>query len=331
MNELQVSSVGDQTIIAVDSEGVEFSVKIDDATLARLKRSASDTPERKVSPRDIQAHLRSGLSLAEVSALTGATAEQVERYAAPILAERDYVITTAQTLPAFGHVDNTHDNTTFGDLISQRLELVDARDVVWTAWKEDSGQWVVKVLFTTSGAERDARWFVDTKRQTVVPKNEEATRLSHAGTFDTSTLVPSLRAVGPSVSVSSQSDNESSSGTLNAETQELPLFMEPPEATEVTASNNTEDLLEALRRRRRESDGAPAWLRDDVSARTAPVEEIFQDSLDVPSGLLDSSEIQDHDSGTVFPLNTGSHKRNRPAMPTWDDIVSETKSDDDLL
>ncbi len=331
MNELHVSSVDANIIIAVDSEGEEFRLPVDEATLARLKRNTSSDSTPKASPREIQTHLRAGLSPIEVSALIGATSEQIERYAAPILAEREYVISTAQTLPAFLHVESTGDQTLFGPLIDERLGFVDARDMTWTAWKNEGGEWILKLTFMASGAERDARWVFDAKRQSVTPHNDEAARLSHPGTFDSSALVPSLRAVTGSIPIVSIADSEVPTQAFEEEPDPAPLFVERQEPSVAPASNNTANLLEALRKRRRESDSAPAWLRDDISARTAPVEEIFQDSLDLPSGLLDSSEVEQTDSGAVFPLNTGSHKRNRPAMPSWDEIVSETKSEDDLL
>ncbi len=332
MNELHVSSVDANTIIAVDGEGEEFRVPVDEATLARLKRNTSSESGPRVSPREIQTQLRSGLSAAEVSALTGASLEQIERYAAPILAEREYVVTAAQTFPAFSHIEHTQDATLFGELIDERLALVDAREVSWTAWKNDGGEWILKLTFVSSGAERDARWTFDGKRQSVNPHNDEAARLSHAGTFDTSALVPSLRAVTGSIPIVS----ETPATAVLFDIDEGAEILTDSVATDSSAgeeghTGSTEDLLEALRRRRRESESAPAWLREDVAARTAPVEEIFQDSLDVSDGLFDSAEFDQSDSGSVFPLNTSSHKRNRPAMPSWEEIVSETKSDDDLL
>ncbi len=341
MHELEISSVDKQSIIAVDDSGAEYRVDIDDASLARLKRAASAS-DAKVSPREIQTLLRSGLSDAEVAAMTGATAEQVERYAGPVLAEREYVVNTSMTLPAFAHIDTSEDTTTFSDLVTDRLDAVDARDREWTAWKDDTGRWLLKLVFVVSGADRDARWIFDGKRQTVTPHNDEAKRLSAPGSFDTGGLIPALRAV-PERAAATELTTEATIPEINTAEGNTPLLVESSEAVvtpisanalfdleETPASNTTEDLLEALRKRRHAADKPPAWLRDDVSSRTAPVDELFQDSLDIPLDNLDTPD----DSLPLTPppmTSTGGHKRSRPTLPSWDEIVSETKSDDDLI
>lgn len=322
VQDLIISSVDNSTVVAVNDDGVEFRIPIDEATLARLKRTAAAN-EVRVSPRDIQAQLRLGLSTAEVAALTGATVEHVERYAGPIVAERDYVVSTAQATPAFEHIDTAEDSTSFGDLIASRLELVDARNVMWTAWKNEDGVWVVKLTFSVADIERDARWEFDLKRSHIAPASDEAQRLSASGTFEP-VGVPALRAVDRPALVEVLTEIAPvEDATLTA--SDLP----PLDEIDMTAPA-AEDVLDALRRRRRESEDAPAWLRDDVSARTAPVAEIFEDSLDIP---LDNFETDGLDDDLhVFPTSdTGGHKRKRPAMPSWNDIVSDTRADDELI
>jgi hypothetical protein len=66
MPDLEISAVDKMTIVALDESGTEYRVTVDEATLARLKRSATSASEARVSPREIQTLLRSGLSNAEV-------------------------------------------------------------------------------------------------------------------------------------------------------------------------------------------------------------------------------------------------------------------------
>ena len=330
MNELEISSIEKTTIIALDASGNEYRIDVDETSLARLKRGSTPPQDNRVSPREIQSLLRSGLSHDEVIAMTGATTEQIERYATPVLAEREYVVTTSQTLPAFGHDSSSEDERTFGELIGERLEIADARDSEWTAWKSEDGKWFVKLTFTVNGVDRDARWVFDGKRSTLTPHNDEASRMSHPGKFE-KPEAPSLRVVPDQVSVSdiTSTQSEQSIVELNTPGETTPLLIDT-ETNAVVTNIDSEDLLEALRRRRGNADDAPAWLREDVSARTAPVEELFQDSLDI--SLDDTGDNVSIPHSPVFPLSTtGGHKRNRPTMPKWDEIVSETKSDDDLI
>ncbi|MDO5683711.1 MAG: septation protein SepH, partial [Propionibacteriaceae bacterium] len=48
-------------------------------------------------PREIQARIRAGESLEEVARLSGASADRIERFATPVLAEREYVTGVALT------------------------------------------------------------------------------------------------------------------------------------------------------------------------------------------------------------------------------------------
>ena len=329
MSELEISAVDKMTIVAQDESGTEYRVTVDEATLARLKRSATSANEARVSPREIQTLLRSGLSNAEVGQMIGATQDQVEKYAGPILAEREYVVTTAQTLPAFAHVETSSDESLFGQIITERLDSVDARDRAWTSWKDDDSRWILKLSFTVSGAERDARWNFDPKRAHVLPLNDEAQKLSSPGVFQNS-FTPTLRAVPEQASVDALSSALSEvpvPEVIDGSTS-TSVFVEETDA--VVTNIDPENVLEALRKRRNSSEDAPAWLREDVAARTAPVEELFQDSLDID--IDDTDENEQLSSAPVFPLSsTGGQKRNRPQMPKWNDIVSETKSDDDLI
>ena len=51
-----------------------------------------DTP---LSPRDIQTRIRAGESLEDLVAGSGMAAERIERFAAPVLAEREHLALTA--------------------------------------------------------------------------------------------------------------------------------------------------------------------------------------------------------------------------------------------
>ena len=96
---------------------------------AGLPRASRRAAPVAMSPRDIQARIRSGSTAAEVAAACGMPLEKVERYEGPVLAERAYVAQQAQKVevasPAPGHDvyrsafgDNP---ATLGDMVAHRL------------------------------------------------------------------------------------------------------------------------------------------------------------------------------------------------------------------
>jgi hypothetical protein len=84
----------------------------------------------------------------------------------------------------------------------------------------------------------------------------------------------------------------------------------------------TADLMAALRKRRSENQDAPSWLAEAASAE-AP-------SAKKPGSITDElAEMQN--TQPVKRSRTGSTRRQRAQMPTWDEIVFGTKVDDDLI
>ncbi len=341
MNELRISQVDNSTLVVTGADGIEYRVPIDEATLARLRRSAGATDVR-VNPKEIQAQLRAGVSVPEIAAMTGASTEHIERYAGPIEAEREHVLTTAQAQPAFEDGGDSEIVPSFGAMISERLDIVEARRRSWTAWKTEMGTWVIKLTCEVSGIDRDARWTFDLKRLVLTPQNDEAVRLSAPRNFETH-LAPSIRAVSKPVAlITSQIDEgsvEDASDDVAEPFHESSARTSDPDVIETTPA--AEDVLAALRRRRKGEADAPEWLREDVQSITSQISSV-KDSVDI--SLDDFSTTPEaHETGgligeipttqaPVYPLsNTGGHRRKRPAMPSWDQIVSNTKSEDDLI
>ncbi len=301
MRELRVVDVDDATIVAVDESGEEFRVALDDALIARLRTARSEGLVVKVSPREIQALIRAGLSPADVVRVSGATLDDVERYEGPVLAERDYVLTSALATTVVS--DDGFPAGAFGTHVRSRLESLGAHEQRWVAWKDPSEGWIVKVEFTSKNIDHDARWSFDPRRSSLVPMNADAGTLSQRGEVD-SGMVPRLRAVDvmtgaiptvndsgphsrriPTSPVFSEVSESIRTGAINIiPSGEAPVQVvrevsvhETPDVTvdPVSVSDGVEpadlaseggtptaDLLEALRKRRMQRDDAPAWLTD---------------------------------------------------------------------
>lgn len=339
MRELKVIDVDGADLIIADDEGEEYRVTVDETSLRRLRHSRATVEGPRVSPKDIQAHLRAGLSNEEISALTGASLDLIQRFETPVLAEREFIISSALAVPTQDTVSTDTGNlsSAFGSVITQRLHSLGASSERWATWKEESGNWIIKLEFTANGIDHDARWSFESRKRTLSPVNSDASTLSQKGDLS-SGLIPKLRAVA--VDTSALEVTQPLTPTVEAQVSAAPVVSAQEEAAADSREHSpTADLLEALRKRRNERESTPAWLKDEVSASTDAQESIAQEDT-IISGVtveLDSTLTFTEPFEVSAPEDEPSHandskpvnKTGRPTMPSWDDIVFGTRSDDD--
>ncbi|MGN6744304.1 MAG: septation protein SepH, partial [Amnibacterium sp.] len=194
---LSVIGVEDGAIIAAAPTGERYRVPVDDDLRAKLREAPPAPAERRLSPREIQAHVRAGLSPQQVSALTGAPVAYIERFVGPVLAEREYVSESARAVRLPTETEGARPKT-FGAVMAERLAALAATGVRWSSTKETAG-WIVALTFTADGIDHDARWRFDPKRMQLTPENVEAATLSQQGT--PAALTPRLRAIEPTAPI----------------------------------------------------------------------------------------------------------------------------------
>ncbi|RNE66603.1 septation protein SepH [Cryobacterium tepidiphilum] len=280
MQELKVIGVENGALLAASEEGDRFRIVIDEVLQSRIRQSQADsTTGPKLSPKEIQAHIRSGMSADDVAAVTGASVEYVRRFEGPIVAEREHMVASALSVPvhASPEPDPADEEVNFGTVIRERLASLGAQNERWASWKEPDAGWIVKVSFTADEIDHDARWSFDPKKNLLSPLGGEAIALSQQGELKGG-LIPRLRAVGPDTGL------EASRFDSAAFTFKEPLTDEAPEAAghvepipyghKITTTDavsraaikradepaqgmsETADLLKALRRRRGEREAA---------------------------------------------------------------------------
>lgn len=198
MQTLSVLAVEDGVILVASAAGERFRLPLDAALRARIASpSAASSSEKRLSPREIQSHVRSGLTADQVAAMTGVPVAFIERFVGPVLAERAYIVESALAVRLPPETEGARSRT-FGAVMGERLDALAAKDVRWTSAKEPSG-WVLAVAFTADDLQHSARWRFDAKHMRLDADNVEASTLSQQGI--PAALTPRLRAIEPTAPV----------------------------------------------------------------------------------------------------------------------------------
>lgn len=345
MQELKVIGVEEGALLVASDEGARFRVAVDDVLQSRLRQSSPELgANRKLSPREIQTHIRAGMSAEDVASVTGAPLDYVQRFEGPVLAEREFVIESALNVPVHTamEIDPLAGGATFGGVLRRRLVDAGALNERWASWKEEGGSWIVKLTFVADQIDHDARWTFDPKKQALAPLNPEAVSLSQQGELP-QTLVPRLRAVALEDREGSRFDSGAFDPVDGGETGPLlepvvhgrigaghdPIADAPPRK----ATNQTADLLEALRRRRGERDPMDPEPGEPIAAHpsTGAVKLIdvpLDQSGERPVGSAGTPSAGSTGTGQQNGIARGSRK-NRTSMPSWDEIVFGARTDED--
>jgi DUF3071 family protein len=172
-------------LVLEDSESNQFRVPIDErlANALRSHPSASGPKksgqleialESQLSPREIQSRIRAGRGVDEVAVAAGISTDRVERYAAPVLAEREHVADQAKLAPARRATGGNAPR--LGELVEARLtdQNVPTDSVHWDAWRGDDDRWTVHLAYLAGSRERIAQWTFDPRGRVLSAANDEA-------------------------------------------------------------------------------------------------------------------------------------------------------------
>ncbi len=341
MDELAVIGVENGALIVVSTDGERFRVPITEALHTALRQNRPAVPAaHRVGPREVQALIRSGLSPADVASRTGEPLEYIQRFEGPVLAEREYVIMTARSMPVSTAAESD-DVAEFGSVIDARLDELDARGVRWSSRKKNA-LWIVAVDFTDGEVERTATWTYEPKRSVLAPADHEAQSLSRRGDAP-ATVLPRLRAVpvdeSPAVRFDSGAFSPTAAPAFARESMDRPADLAATgENSDTNEVNQTADLLDALRRRRgeRQSAAADDWESSRAAHPSTGSIRIVDIPLDAIDDDGDSGESDDERESTAGANSTetgtapkATNRRGRAAMPSWDEIVFGARPDDD--
>ncbi len=175
-----LSPDGRSVIVATDT-GEELAIAADDRLRAALR---GDRPrlgqleiemESVLSPREIQTRIRAGEDLADVARVAGIPADRVERFAAPVLAERDHIARQAMA-SSVRRRGETSAHRNLRTVVDERLRGrgVDVASVDWDSFRLSDGRWAVTATYSSGEVERQARFFFDPLGRFSVAGNDDA-------------------------------------------------------------------------------------------------------------------------------------------------------------
>ena len=212
MVELELLGANGDTIVMTDEDGERYSIVVDDALRAAVRRdrgailppsgTVSEAPA-PLRPRQLQAYMRAGATAAEVAISTGMDVEHVRRFEGPVLAERQWAVSQAQSC----RIGWEKDSPLLGELVVDRLATrgVDPSSLQWDALREGRDPWLIMVTFVQSAEEKQARWSLDLTARAVHALDDEARWLTEAGAgskrpavFDQDSKAPGASASAPS-------------------------------------------------------------------------------------------------------------------------------------
>ncbi|GAA3585302.1 septation protein SepH [Klugiella xanthotipulae] len=344
MQELRVVGIEDGYLIVSNDAGESFRVLADESLFSEVRRlTKRDTDQVRVSPRIIQSHIRSGHTREEISTLTGASTEDIEKYEGPVLAEREYILSSALAVSVVLNTSQAEmQQLRFGDALSIRLDTLSASERIWTCWRDEDSGWLIQLAFVANDISHQAVWAFDNKRSALTPINSDAITLSKQGDIS-DRLIPKLRAVEPteprlhsdrfdsgafdpnSLTAATTPDHTESTENPGEDLpQESYWSREVDELAVSRADDHTDfgqtaDLLEALRRRRGERESAAAQAQSDSSS----VEKQDAESSATTTPLFSANEVPPIDA-TEQVITRGS-RSSHPEHPSSGIIPAENE------
>jgi len=172
-----------QAFVLADEVGRLLALPIDERIATALRPSGgtgvalapnpvTHDSEASLSPRDIQARIRSGESAEDVARVAGVPVDRVLRYAGPVLQERAMLAQHARRT----RLRSTDKSSALADVVDSRLAQhgVDSDKIAWDAYRRDDGTWRIVATWPSGKATAQAIWELDKTRQHVTPYDDMA-------------------------------------------------------------------------------------------------------------------------------------------------------------
>jgi hypothetical protein len=320
MEDLRLIESNEEFLVLESAAGEKFRLLLDDELRSATRKVISvKAVSDSITPKEIQQQIRAGVSIAHLSAQTGLSSDLIEKFAAPVLDEIAYVVSSAQAirLSIAGARPNTTEHVEFGEVISGRLRASGASGAAWSAIKIEGSAWRVSIDFSLGDQSHSAAWIFEPRKLTLAPENDMAIRLSTEEVLATQPAV-SLRVLSTEEPVA-EVPVAAVVATIEHESLE-----ELDHQVEVEA-NATTDLLLAMRMKRESR--RSEHLKED-SAEKSESEPMLEAAETAEPTAPESTAPAPSEEAVETKKPAADVKKARASMPSWDQIVFGSKADD---
>ena len=305
MRELNPIGREGDSLLLVTKDGERFSLSVDETLLKTIKEHrVPDSNTNQLSPRQIQDAIRSGVTITELSETSGTSLDLIERFAHPVIEELLHMVELAKSVRIEQPADrfNEVSKRPFGDVIEEKLTQSQAVEIEWSAKRGPSAVWEVSVAFSRDGESGMATWSFDPRKYLLTPETSIAASLSSSSARLESLLGPTSMAKATKVEASA----------------------EPSEVV-------TEDNLLAFRNRRNQTQPIAVQVEPEpIEASPDTAEDLIPEGLieENPTESTEEPQASEEEAPEPESLKPTEPKKVRAPMPSWDQIVRGTQTDD---
>lgn len=159
-----------ESIELLDLDGNSYALRVTDHLKSLINQprlaavvSEDEVRQEAITIKEIQARLRAGESMESISERGGVSVEKVERFSAPILQERSYIISLAQKISL------RKGEPSLSEVVEERLvpRGVEMKTISWNAFRNDDGSWHITLIYPTRDGEGSASWTYDQIKRSI--------------------------------------------------------------------------------------------------------------------------------------------------------------------
>ncbi len=297
-------------LLLVADDGTQFELAVDSRLISVVSREhgPSAPPRSSASsptmptPREIQDQVRRGASIDQIAESAGVAAEDVAKFAYPVVTERAHV--AAQARETLVKVDGEHVTLENAVLARIKIRAVDPRLIRWDAWRTEGSSWTVIAAYPANQGERVATFTYDARGKSVTANDDEARWLLEVGEATSAAAkTPATEPQRPRPQMVPNNPEEpkraDAAGSLSGSTEQT--------KSEPTAQPRMWDRAHPAARahERREANGGPRT--PDVEAKTPASARVSPD----------------------HPAATSQPERPKEETPQWEELLFGSPGHDD--